>query len=186
MATAATVQMSVVSNGGPITKDVYKSLYSAGTSASEDWVKGEMLHLKDGFITRIGTFGTADAFTTGGDSFDAAYKRFIALEDHDASAFGKSVYVAVQEVRPETVLEIQLAASGSTAATLAAAKYLQGKPMGVYLSASGIWGLDVDVNAAGILVPTKSAADYNGPKITTATTGVGARSLVQLIASVIL
>lgn len=186
MATAATVQMRIVSNGGPITSDVYKSYYSAGTAASEDWKKGEMLYLDAGYIKRIGTSGTADAFTTAGDSFDAAYKRFIALTDHDSSAEGESVYVSVQEVLPETTFEIQLSSSASTTPTLGAAKVLQGDPLGVYMSASNVWGLDVDVNSDGIFTVMSKASDYNWSTTTTSTTGVNAKARVQLIRTVIL
>lgn len=186
MATTATVQMRIVKNGGPVTSDVYKSYYSDGTSASEDWVKGEMLYLDAGYIKRIGTYGTADTFTTSGDSFDAAYKRFIALSDHDSSDEGESVYVPVQEILADTVLEIQLAASGSTSPTISAAKVLAGDPLGAYLSATGVWGLDVDENSAGFLTVAAYASDYNWVKCSTTTTGVQARCLVQLISTIIL
>lgn len=186
MATAATVQMRIVKNGGPITSDVYKAYYSDGTSASEDWVKGEMLYLDAGYIKRIGTYGTADTFTTAGDSFNAAYKRFVALEDHDASDYTAANYVAVQEIMSDTVLELQLAASGSTSPTISAAKVLAGDPLGAYLSATGVWGLDVDENSAGFLTVVAYASDYNWMKCVTTTTGVQARCLVQLISTIIL
>ena len=43
MTTAATRQPRIVSGGGPITSDSHQAFWSAGTSASEDWVRGEIL-----------------------------------------------------------------------------------------------------------------------------------------------
>ena len=158
MATTATVAAVIVKNGGPITSDVYKAYYSAGTAASEDWKKGELLYLVAGYIKRIGTGESAAEIDTDDTGLDAAYKRFIALSDHDSSAEGKSVYVPVQEITADTVLELQVSASSTTAPTQA--NVAQGTAYTAYMSALNVWGLNVDGSGAkGIFVVTDKDSD---------------------------
>jgi len=153
MATTATVAVKIVKHGGPVTKDVYKAFYSDGTAASEDWKKGELLYLVDGFIKRIGTSGSAASVIATTTGYTTGAKRFIALTDHDSSAEGESVFVAVQEVTSDTVLELQVAASSTTAPTQA--NVAQGTAYGAYMSATNVVGLDVDVSGAtGLFVAT--------------------------------
>ena len=201
MATAPTVQMRIVKNGGPTTKDTYKSYYSAGTSASEDWAKGELVCLVAGYIKRIGTFGTASTDSVNTDDLSAA-RYFITLEAHDASVYTHatssyaagdaceaSQYVAVQEIMADTVLELQLCASSTTSPTIAnlvtaLATY---DPCSLYKSASEIWGLDVDEGEdKGVFAVTDYASDYNWPTTITTTTGTKAVVQGRLINSILL
>lgn len=182
MATAATIQCKIVSGGGPITRDVFKAYYSAGTAASEDWSDGELLYLDGLYIKRIGTCGAAssDSVNTDDTGFSAAFRRFIAIGAHDASADGASKHVAVQEILPTTVLEFQLAASSSTSPTIANLQTAMAtyEPVSLYKSATDIWGIDVDENEdKGVFVVEKFASTYNW--MTTATTTTGVKALVQ-------
>jgi hypothetical protein len=146
MASVATVQLNIVKFGGPITKDVYKSYYSNGTAANENWKKGEIVRLVSGVIRRCGALGTASVQNSASSgTFENPGKLFVALEDHVASDFGKSVYVAVQEIMPDTVIEFAMASSDSTVAAIAT--YVPGAAYGLYMSTAGIFGLDVHVTA---------------------------------------
>jgi hypothetical protein len=168
MATAATVQAKIVKNGGPVTSDQYMAYYNDGTSAKEDWAVGELVYLdQTGVIARgdatltNGTFGTAKALALDAtnDAFATPRRWFIAMTDHDSSAEGESVYVSVQEILSDTVLEVQLNASGSTAPTQA--NVLNGQTYGGYLETTGVWGLNVDDADAtnGIMVVQDKDSD---------------------------
>jgi len=168
MATTATVQARIVKNGGPITSDVYKSYYLDGTAAKEDWAKGELVYLDatNGAIVRgdytvtNGTFGTAAAVNTNAsnDPVSEARRWFVTLAGHDSSAEGKSVYVALQEILTDTVLEFQCAASSTTAPLMAS--YEAGQKYGAYVSATGVWGIDIDIEGAyGFLVVQDKDSD---------------------------
>jgi hypothetical protein len=168
MASTATVQARIVKNGGPKTHELYQAYYNAGTSATEDWARGELVFLDqtgviargDGTLTN-GTFGTATALAldTANDAFATPRRWFITLEDHDSSAEGASVYVAVQEILSDTVLEVQLAATGATAPSQA--NVLNGQTYGGISEATGVWGLNVDDADAtnGIMVVQDKDAD---------------------------
>lgn len=194
MATTATTQIRIAKNGGPITKDVYKSYYSDGTAAKEDWKKGELLHLSaTGKIARAdgaegsGAYGTATALDNDAP-WDAAHKWFIALSDHDSSAEGKSVYVPVQEITADTVFEIQLAASSTTAPTQA--NVLLGVDgYGAYTSTTGVWGLDVDDASNGMFVVVAKSSDYKPHQSETGvagTNGSGSFVFAKLVGNIIL
>lgn len=158
MATTATQCLRVVKNGGPITKDVYKAYYNDGTAASEDWKRGELLYLDAGFLKRIGTAGSAAQIDTDDTGLGAAYKRFIALEDHDSSAVGKADYVSVQEIGVDSVLEIQ--AANSDIAAPAMTSFLAGVAYASYKSASDVWGCDMyESGAKGIFVVADKDSD---------------------------
>lgn len=177
MATTATKQLRIVANGGPITKDVYKAYYSDGTAASEDWKAGELLSLVSGYLKRCISAGSAAKADTDDAPLDAAYKRFIALTDHDSSAAGAAAFVSVQEILDDTILEIQVAASSTTAPTQA--NVSQGVAYGAYKSASDVWGLDVDESGAkGIFVVVNKDADlYNGTETGAAGTAGSGRAV---------
>lgn len=175
MATAALVAMQIVSGGGPITKDVYKSYYSDGTAGSEDWKKGELLYLDGLYLKRVGTSGTAsaDSVNTDDTGYGAAFRRFIALSDHDSSVYAsthpkagqactESQYVPVQEVYSTTVIRAQIAASSTTAPTIALLKTAMAtyEPVSFYKSAADVWGIDVDENEdKGLFVVRKFDSD---------------------------
>jgi|DEB0MinimDraft_10_1074344.scaffolds.fasta_scaffold00610_5 hypothetical protein len=169
MATPATIQIAIVSGGGPITSDVYKAYYSDGTAGSEDWKKGEPLYLDGGVLKRIGTSGTAsaDSVNTDDTGFGAAARRFIALADHDSSAVGKSDFVSVQEITPESVVRVQVAASSATSPTIANLKTTLATydPASFYKSAADVWGIDVDENEdKGVFNIKKFDTDINPHK----------------------
>jgi hypothetical protein len=194
MATAATIQPRIVSGGGPITNDVHRAFYSAGTSASEDWARGEILTLRLGFIYRIGTFDTAGQLDTDDAGFSSALRHFIALTDHDSSAFGATSYVAVQEITNDTVLEFQLANSAGNDAdidqlnTVLASR----EAMAIYKSAAAsgatpgnVWGVDTeDATTKGVIVIEQKGSDYQWMRQSTSTTGVNAKVYGRLIQSV--
>jgi len=194
MATTATVPLRIVKNGGPITSDVYKAYYNDGGAADEDWKKGELLHLSaTGYIARAdgaegsGVYGTATALDNDAP-WDAAHKWFIALSDHDSSAEGKSVHVAVQEIMADTVLEIQCAASGATAPDCSA--LLQGVDgYGAYTSTTGVWGLDVDDASNGMFVIVDKDDDlfpFKAGVAAAGTNGSGDFVRVRLVSNIIL
>lgn len=170
MATTATQCLRVVKNGGPITKDVYKAYYNDGTAASEDWKRGELLYLDAGVLKRIGTAGSAAQIDTDDTGLGAAYKRFIALEDHDSSAVGKSDYVSVQEIRTNTVLEVQASASSTTQPLMAT--FTAGVAWAAYKSATDVWGIDVEESGAkGIFVVVDKDSDTEWVKAESAVAG---------------
>jgi len=189
MATTALIPLRIVANGGAITSDKYKSYYSAGTAASEDWKAGEILYLDGAYLKRIGTAGTAssDSVNTDDTGFSAAYKRFLALVDHDSSLYDKdtgnkskgdactvSQYVTVQEILQDTILEAQIAASGSTAPTIALLKTAMATydPCSLYKSAADVWGIDVDENEdKGVFKVTEFDSDTQWMKTETGTAG---------------
>jgi len=153
MATTATCAVKIVKHGGPVSKDVYKAFYSAGTATSEDWVKGELLYLVAGYLKRIGTGGSAAEVDTDDTGYATANKRFMALTDHDSSVEGESVFVAVQEITSDTVLELQVAASSTTAPTQV--NVAQGTAYTAYMSDDNVVGLNVDGSGAkGLFVVT--------------------------------
>ena len=198
MATAATVQARIVKNGGPITKDLYKAYYNDGTAAKEDWKRGELVYLDaTGVIARgdatltNGTLGTAKALAkdASNDAFGQARRWFIALEDHDSSAEGASVYVAVQEILSDTVLEVQLNANSTTAPTQE--NVLNGQIYGGYLETTGVWGLNVDDADAsnGVLVVQDKDSDVKWSIAETGTAGTDGSGLfvrVKLLDTVLL
>lgn len=94
------IQSRIVKNGGPITHLRYKSYYSDG-STGEDWKAGNLLRLvNDGTVTKC--------LDSTGLGTGAKGIRFVALADHDSSAEGASVFVAVQEITQDTVFEMQV------------------------------------------------------------------------------
>lgn len=195
MATKATSPMRICRNGGPVTKDVYKAYYSAGTAANEDWSAGELLYLDANVIKRIGTFGTAAQIDTDDGGLNGAYRHFIALDDHDASADAKSDYVSVQEVLNDTELEVQLGASSSTAPTVANARTTLASVnvLAIYKSdGSGSSGrdcmaADVDTSSKGVLAVIDFDDDTEWMKSETGvagTDGTGRKVRCKLIQSV--
>lgn len=207
MATYATIPIRIVKNGGPITKDVYKSYYDDGGAANEDWKAGEILHLSaTGKLARSdgaegsGTYGTA-ATLDNDAPWDAAHRWFLALTDHDSNTWDKtddvhtkgdscaeSQYVAVQEILSDTVLEIQCAASSSSAPDCTA--LLQGVDgYAMVVSASGVWGLDVDDASNGMFVLLEKQDDIYPSKTSAAvasTNGSGDIVWVRLVGNIIL
>lgn len=94
------IQSRIVAKGGPITHLRYKSYYSDG-SAGEDWSAGDFLRLvNDGTVTKC--------LDSGGIGTGAKGIRFLAVADHDSSEYGKSVFVAVQEITADTQIEMQV------------------------------------------------------------------------------
>ena len=136
---AITKNARIVRGGGLITSDVYKS------HATNLWTAGALLKLASGLLTPVvNTSGGAAEIDTD-DTGTSGVRLFIALEDHLTAG---SVYVSVQEITKETVLELQLLASGSTAPTCAnvakGTSYTGYQLDGGSNHGEGVWGLDVD------------------------------------------
>jgi hypothetical protein len=193
MATAGTVQLRIAKFGGPVSSK-YEAYYNDGTAATEDWKAGEILYIHGGKLSRgdatqgNGQLGTAKVVATGSSNtiFGAAQQLFIALEDHDSSDEGASVKVSAQEIRQDTVFEIQVGASSTTAPTMA--NVTVGGTYGAYVDTAGRWLLDVDDSSTGIFVVIDKDSDTKWMKSETGvagTAGSGRTVRVRLLDSVI-
>jgi hypothetical protein len=162
---AITVSPQIVKNGGPITKDVYKS------HATQLWQRGSLLELASGLLTPVTDTSSGSAgIDTDGTGTSAALL-FVALEDHLTAG---SVFVAVQQILTDSVLEMQLLASGSTDPK--SANVSQGTAYAGYqidggtMDGTALWGVDVDnttkpvfriVDVQSNYLPFKASADYD-------------------------
>lgn len=153
--TAITVSPRIVYGGGPITSDVYKS------HATNLWERGALLKLASGLLTPCvdSSGGSAEIDT---DDTGTGVRLFIAVEDHLTAG---SVFVAVQEILPETVIELQILGSGSTNPT--STNVAKGGQYTGYqidngtMHGSGIWGLDVDDTTKPILSVIDVQTNYS-------------------------
>lgn len=162
---AITEAPRIISGGGPITGDVYKS------HATNLWTRGALLKLASGLLTPfVDTSGGAAEIDTD-DTGTSNVRMFLALEDHLTAG---TVFVSVQEILIGTVLEIQLLASGSTAPTTAnisvgatytgyqltgASRTINGTTYNIH--GYGVWGLDVDDTTTPILTVIDVDTNYN-------------------------
>jgi len=153
---AITQNPNIVKNGGPITSDVYKS------HATNLWTKGALLKLASGLLTPCVDTSSANAEIDTDDTGTAAAHLFIALEDHLTAG---SVFVSVQKITTDTVIELQLLNAGSGGAkTSDVAK--GGVHTGYQIDTgahqgSGLWGLDVDDVTKPILTILDVQSNYN-------------------------
>lgn len=161
---AITISPKIVKNGGPITKDVYKS------HATDLWSKGALLKLSSGLLVPCVDTKGGDAEIDTDDI--AALRLFLALSDHLTE---ESVFVAVQELTPSTVLEVQILASSTTAPRSAGVSNGTGYAgyqlqYSAAVEGNGLWGLDVDDTTNPILnvidvqtnyEPFRATADYD-------------------------
>jgi hypothetical protein len=148
----------VVKNGGPITSDVYKS------HATNLWTRGALLKLASGLLTPVVDTSSAAAEIDQADTGATGIRPFIALEDHLTAG---SVFVSVQEIMPDSVLELQVLASGGSAASDVLGSVLQKGTnyTGYQLTGAsqvingvtytihgrGVWGIDSDDTTLPIL-----------------------------------
>lgn len=129
----------IVKNGGPITSDVYKS------NATSTWTAGALLKLVNGALQHcVDTSGGGAALTTAHTGSSNA-RLFIALDDHKTAG---AEFVSVQEIRPNTILELQICATGSTdpkpANVTKGANYSAYQIGTAGINGNGVWGLNVD------------------------------------------
>ena len=159
---AITVAPRAVRNGGPITKDVYKS------HATQLWTTGALLKLASGLLQPVvdTSAGGAEIDT---DDTGTGVRLFLALENHLTAG---SVFVAVQEIKADTELELQLLASSTTDPTTAnvskgssyvgyqltgASQVIDGTTYTIH--GRGVWGLDVDDTTTPILNITEVSSN---------------------------
>lgn len=136
---AITKNARIVRSGGPITSDVYKS------HATNLWTAGSLLKLASGLLTPcVDTSGGAAEIDTD-DTGTSGVRLFLAIDDHLTAG---SDFVSVQEITRDTVLELQICASGSTAPTTAnvakGTSYTGYQLDGGSNHGEGVWGLDCD------------------------------------------
>jgi len=179
-AIAIKVAPSIVKNGGPVTKDVYKAV------TDKTWKKGALLKFASGLLGPV-----VDTISGGAeidtDDTGTATRLFVALEDHLTAG---SVFVAVQEVMSDTVFELQGLNSGSGSTALNS-QFELGKKHECYalqdaaVNGSGLWGVDVEEagDAKSICVVIDRASNYNphDPKAT----ADYAKLLVRLLPSIV-
>lgn len=151
-----TINPTIVKNGGPITSDVYKS------HATNLWTKGTLLKLASGLVTPCVDTSSASAEIDTDDTGTTGARLFIALEDHLTAG---SVFVSVQEIKADTILEAQLLASGSTDPTTA--NVAKGTSYTGYQidtgtnQGSGLWGIDVDDTTKPVFNVIDVSSNYN-------------------------
>jgi hypothetical protein len=154
---AITQNPTIVKNGGPITSDVYKS------HATELWTKGTLLKLHtDGLLEPCSDSSSASVEIDTADTGTAAAHLFIAIEDHLTAG---SVFVAVQKITTDTIIELQLLNAGAGGAKTSDV-VLGGKHAGYQIDTgahqgSGLWGLDVDDVTNPILTIIDVQSNYN-------------------------
>lgn len=162
---AITSSPRIVSGGGPITSEMYKS------HATQLWEKNALLKLASGLLTPVVDTSGGSAEIDTDDTGTAGVRLFIALADHTTAG---SVYVPVQEITRDTVLRIQLLASGATDPTVA--NVTDGTAYTGYqidtgaYDGSNLWGIDVDdttnpvftvyKKVPGVVEPFTTDADY--------------------------
>jgi hypothetical protein len=151
-----TINPTIVKNGGPITSDVYKS------HATNRFTKGTLLKLASGLLTPCVDTSAASAEIDTDDTGTTGVRLFLALEDHLTAG---SVFIAVQELRADTIIEAQILASGSTAPT--AANIAKGTSYTGYQidtgthQGSGLWGIDVDDTTKPVFNVVDVSSNYN-------------------------
>jgi len=162
-AIAIKVAPSIVKNGGPVTKDVYKAV------TNMTWKKGALLKFSaaggqegrlEPVVDSIGGGVEIDTDDTGTNT-----RLFVALEDQLVAGSG---FVAVQEVMSDTVFELQGLNSGSGTTALNS-QFVLGKKHECYalqdaaVNGSGLWGVDVEEagDAKSICVVIDRASNYN-------------------------
>jgi hypothetical protein len=123
----------IVSDGGPITSDIYVD------DGSTDLDRGELCYLSAGTILPVSTTGALDTDKAG---FTGAQRRFISLEDVDASVTSGG-YVNVQEVTRDTVLEGYVTTSNADGVVLITTASI-GVSYAGYLDANGRTSLDIN------------------------------------------
>lgn len=160
-----TTSPQIVKNGGPITKDTYKS------HATQLWEKNALLKLSSGLLTPVVDTSGGSAEIDTDDTGTSGARLFIALEDHTTAG---SVYVAVQEILADTIIELQLLNAG--AGDCAASDVSKGTSYTGYQIDTGtydgskLWGIDVNdttnpvfniVDVQTDYEPYTADADYN-------------------------
>ena len=153
---AITQNPTIVKNGGPITSDVYKS------HATNLWTKGTLLKLASGLLTPCVDTASGSAEIDTDDTGTAAVHLFIALEDHLTAG---SVFVPVQKITTDTVIEIQLLNAGSGGVKTTDV-VMGGKHAGYQIDTgtnhgSGLWGIDVNDVTNPILTIIDVQTNYN-------------------------
>lgn len=153
---AITINPAIVRNGGPITSDVYKS------HATNLWTKGTLLKLASGLLTPCVDTSSASAEIDTDDTGTSGVRLFIALEDHLTAG---TVFVSVQEITADTVIEAQLLASSTTDPT--SANVSKGASYTGYQidtgsnHGSGLWGIDVDDTTKPVFNVVDVQSNYN-------------------------
>jgi len=148
----------VVKNGGPITSDVYKS------HATDLWTRGALLKLSGGLLEPVVDTSSAAAEIDQDDIGTVGIRPFIALEDHLTAG---SVFVSVQEIMPDSVIELQVLSPAGTLASDVIGSVLQkGTAYTGYqltgasqvingvtytIHGRGVWGIDSDDTTTPIL-----------------------------------
>jgi hypothetical protein len=160
-----TTSPAIVKNGGPITKDTYKS------HATNLWEKNALLKLSSGLLTPCVDTNASSAEIDTDDTGSSGARLFLALEDHLTAG---SEFVAVQEILSNTIIELQLLNAGS--GDCAASDVAKGTSYTGYqidngtMHGSGLWGIDVNdttnpvfniVDVQTNYEPFTADADYN-------------------------
>jgi len=162
---AITVSPQIVKNGGPITKDVYKS------HATQVWERGALLKLASGLLTPVVDTSKTSAEIDTDDTGTTGARLFVALDDHLTAG---TVFVAVQEIQADSIIEIQLLNAGAGNAT--SADVAKGTAYAGYqidtgtVDGSALWGIDVNdttnpvfsvIDVQSNYLPFKASADYD-------------------------
>lgn len=162
MGVAITKHMRIVRGGGPITSDVYKS------DPAATWRAGALLVLNNGSIAPL-------VNTSGGPlqinltSFPANARLFIAMNNKTTAS---SEFVTVQEILPDTVLELQICATSTSNHT--PANVLKGGTYAAYqlqdtqtpvVQGCGVIGLNRDVTTNGFLNVIDVESNWNPHRV---------------------
>lgn len=163
MGVAISKHLRIVKGGGPITNDVYK----AGATAT--WRAGSLLKLSGGSLVPVKNTSGGAAGVTTADTGASNARLFIALDDHPTAS---AEFVSVQEILPDTVLELQVCASSSNNHT--PANVVKGQTYAAYqlqdtqtpiAQGSGVIGLDRDVTTNGFLNVIDVESNWNPHKV---------------------
>ena len=173
---AITINPTIVKNGGPITSDVYKS------HATDLWTKGSLLKLSSGLLVpAIDTKGGAATLDTD-DTGTSGARLFIALEDHLTEG---SVYCSVQELRDNSIIEMQTCASTNDVTTVS-----KGVSYAAYqlrhntsVEGSGLFALDADVTTKPVFNVIDVQTNYE--PFNPDGSAVYAKALVKVLAGIL-
>ena len=152
---ANTYGPQIVANGGPITKDVYQS------HATELWLKGSLLYFESGLLAPVVDTKSGAAEIDTDDTGSAGVRLFLAMEDHITTG---TAFVAVQEILNDTVIEIQIVASGSTDPSTGqvsqGGQYTWYQAQNTSYEGTFLIGMDVDDSTKPIFNVTALQSDY--------------------------
>lgn len=147
-----TLNPTIVKNGGPITSDVYKS------HATNLWTKGCLLKLASGLLTPCVDTSSGNAEIDTDDTGTSGIRLFIALENH---LIAGSVFVAVQEIKANTIFELQVVNSAADTFTVDKGTSYTGYQVDTGTHAgSGLWALDAGDTTKPILNVVDIQANY--------------------------